>query len=126
VAEAWWFHHFDTYALSNAALESLTTLIDLKSAGIQVAIVDMPIHPSFLLYFDRGTQYQQLYLDTVSARTKDAGVPFWQVPPSMHLPDDQWLDRMHLDPRGAVTFSAWLGERTAQAIAAGELILTTP
>jgi hypothetical protein len=111
------------YAISADALASLENILTLPRQGVQVVVVEMPVHPSYLDFFDRGEADQQLFRDAVAAAAQAHGVAFWPADPALSLPDNMWFDRNHLNPSGGLAFSEWLARRVSGAVQQGILVL---
>lgn len=76
---------------------------------VQIIIVEVPVHPVFFTFFERGVEDHQQIIAGTRDRAIHYGVPFL---PTTHLnliPDEGWLNFNHLNSAGAKIFSRWLG-----------------
>jgi hypothetical protein len=99
---------------------ALGTLLHLGDSGVQVLIIEMPVHldPSEWPN-DAATSYRQL-MEEVRQAARSTATPVWPPMAPRFVPEDGWLDVWHLNSRGASVFGRWLGERVAAAVEAGE------
>jgi hypothetical protein len=104
---------------SEERMRALDDLIALRSSGISVALLEMPVHLSPARWPRAATIGNAAVMDRVKQRASAAGVPFWTPPPEL-IPADGWLDLWHLNAKGAEVLSRWLGERVASTVQHGE------
>jgi hypothetical protein len=100
-------------------LEAFDRLLALDSPKTRVIIVEMPVPDSFYPFFGRGELDYRWFVNTVNAASSAAGVPFWRIEDPQWLPYTAWFNYNHLNADGAQLFSAWLGQKLGEAIAAG-------
>ena len=106
--------------LAQAEIDRFVDLLRLRQRGLQVAVVEMPMHPTLYAWVERNAGYYADVLRTMESRTREQGAPFWRAPHD--LPENGWADLWHLDSIGAPIFSRWLGERVGEAVVAGTLV----
>ena len=114
------------YEISTRGLAGLELILDLPRHGVQVLLVEMPVHPTYLYFFGRGEQDQELFRSTISTAAAAHAVPFLPADPGLSLANGDWFDRDHLNGQGRQVFSTWLARQVAQAAGAGQLVLTPP
>jgi len=108
------------HATSDTQLQALDGFLGLRATDVQVSLVELPLHlPLAQWPPDASASYRRV-MERVQSRARAAGVPCWTPPPDL-VPADGWLDDWHLNARGAEIFSRWLGDRSARAVATGEL-----
>jgi len=94
-------------------LASLAALVRVRQQGVDVVLLEMPIHPQTSAFF----RYAERDLTTVRARVREFAdardIPFWPATEPGLIPEHGWSDIGHLNTTGAAAFSAWLGERLA-------------
>jgi hypothetical protein len=112
------------YQVSPQDLAGLEQFLALPRQGVQVLVVEMPVHPTYLYFFGRGEQDQDLFRTTVGNAAKAHAVLFLPADPNLSLPNSDWDDRNHLSVQGGQVFSAWLAQQVAAAAGAGALRLT--
>lgn len=101
------------YEVSPQGLAGLEQVLALEAEGVQVFIVEMPVHPSYIHFFGHGEQDMEEFRERVAATAAAHGVSFWRVDPGLALPDDNWNDRNHLNNQGRVAFTQWLASKLA-------------
>ncbi len=111
------------YEMSAQNLAGLQQIVALARQGTQVLVVEIPVHPTYVAFFGRGEQDQDLFRATVAQMAQAQNVPFLPADPSLALPNADWLNRNHLNARGALVFSQWLAQQVAQMAGAGRLDL---
>ncbi len=111
------------YAISAEARAGLENILRLPKQGVQVVVVEMPVHPTYLYFFDNGEADQRLFRDSVADAARAHGIVFWPADASLSLPDSMWTDRNHLEPSGGAAFSQWLGRQVSGAVQQGTLVL---
>ena len=111
------------YQISPRSLAGLNDLLTLPKQGVPVLLVEMVVHASYLAFFGRGQQDQDLFRATVAQAARAHGVAFLPADPTLPLPNADWSDRNHLGAPGAAVFSAWLARQVALAAQAGQFDL---
>ena len=122
-AEAATYDLLSHYEISPRNLAGLQQIVALGRQGVQVLVVEMPVHPTYIDFFGRGEQDQDLFRATVVQATQAQNVPFLPADRNLAMPNSDWTNRNHLNPQGAKVFSAWLARAVAQAARAGQLDL---
>jgi hypothetical protein len=105
---------------SDAQIHALEGVLALQAAGIQVALVELPLHLPLAQWPPEAAAAYRRVMQRVDRRAIDVGVPLW-TPPGDLIVGDAWVDVWHLNARGAVAFSQWLRDRAARAVDSGEL-----
>jgi hypothetical protein len=105
---------------SEERMHALEHLFDLRSSGLGIVLVEMPVHLAPTQWPQAATIANAAVMDRVKRNAGAAAVPVWTTPPEL-IPPDGWLDLWHLNEKGAAAFSRWLGERAAAAVQHGEI-----
>ncbi len=113
--------HTGHFQVSADDLASIKALASLNSITTQVMMVQVPLHPSFIGYYSEGEAAYNEYLATVDATAQSVGLPFWHAQNLPPLPDNLWLDRIHLSFQASQIYSKWMGEQLAIAVQRGEI-----
>jgi hypothetical protein len=106
--------------LSPAELAGFSQLVDQSGRGMQVVVVEAPVHERLR----RWAQHTSFYDDAITHMlhaVRQRRVAFWRAPTRGLIPPHAWVDFVHLDRTGAARFSEWLGARIAAAVHAGRL-----
>ena len=125
---------FGKFSLSQRNLNGLEEILTLaQEQGVQVAIVEMPFHPSLIDLRDAQNQprpenqkiaaFIEKANEQIAALAAKYNVPFFQALALDFLPENGWHDRYHLNSASSPLFSAWLAEKLAQAMADGRISL---
>jgi hypothetical protein len=113
VTEANLYAAMDGYEVSARGLAGLADLLALREQGLEVVVVEMPLHPTYAAFFDQGEADLARWRQTVQTTTEAAGGIFRSAHLALELPSEGWHDRGHLGNLGRQVFSAWLGQEAA-------------
>lgn len=119
VRERQFFVRFEHFSVSPEHLQALEDMLRLKSQ-VGLAVVEMPIHPTYMAFFGRGKADFDEAISQTRLRAENQGLLYW-APEDLHFAPDQWWNRYHLNAAGAKIFSAWLGEKIARASRHGRI-----
>ena len=111
------------YEVSPDRLTSLGELLRLRSPGLEVLVVEVPVSETTVQHFGNGEADHAKALDEIEKVTARYGVPFWRYPADRAIPEDGWADFIHLNRIGSTTYSRWLGEQLLEAVRDGRLKL---
>jgi len=96
-------------------LEALSNLLALRQAGLEMIVVEMPVHESVIESYGGGQADHGAALDAIEAVAARHGVRFLRYPYAERpIPPDGWSDFIHLNSIGTRIYSLWLGERIAE------------
>ncbi len=127
LSEALWAQMQKFYAriveqpLSQPELAGFERLVALSGGAMQVVVVEAPAHERLRRWAQQASSFYTDALAQIRRTTRAAHVTFWRAPTRRIIPPDAWADFVHVDPRGAARFSAWLGTRLATAVRDGRL-----
>lgn len=109
------FLQFSEYTPLSVHVDGLMEIIQLcKSSETQFIVLEMPVHPTFMLYFgDKENDYQEFY-GAVTEITEQNHIPFWRTSRILPFQDTNWTDRQHLNSNGAQLLSEWTAEQLAK------------
>ncbi len=118
--------HPGHFQVSADDLAGIRKLASLNSEAVQVFMIQIPVHPSFIGYFSEGKAVYDKYLATIDTTAQSVGMPFWHAENLPPLPDQLWLDRIHMSFDASVIYSEWMGAQLATAVQRGEIRDPTP
>jgi len=87
--------------------------------GVLFVLAEMPLHPN---YSARNEEEEKTYRGHLSRISDFAGrkrIPFIRRDPRDSYMDGHWRNALHLNYRGALRFSRWLGERIGVSVREG-------
>lgn len=113
----------EDYRISPMHLEMLSEVLKLKSPSTEVLVVEVPVHESVTSRFGRGELDHKAAMDAVQQVADRHGVVFFRYPADRPIPQDGWIDFIHMNRVGADFYSRWLGERVGMALRQGRLKL---
>lgn len=115
------FNEARDFAFDSQTLSSLDAIVKLGSSQMAVAVIVLPVHPTFLDYLGDHQDVWATNLAHLRATVAAQAVPLFEPPASLNIPSAGWHDRDHLAPSGAALYSAWLGGQLADAVQARRL-----
>ena len=101
------------YVMLDENLVALETIAEHNGSGTQVVIVEMSVADGFYYFFEKGEADYNRYVDAIGKLASLHQVPFWRTEPLDLIPVDGWADYIHVNPKGAAAFSAWLAVQVA-------------
>lgn len=104
-----------------AELEGFANVLASGGETAQIVVVEAPLHPKVRAWLGQHADSYDEILAQLREIARRRGVAFWPAPDDAIIPADGWLDFVHLNARGAASFSEWLGDEIATAAGAGEL-----
>ncbi len=100
------------YAVGETQLEDFRfTVRSLQEQGIEVVVVLMPVPRSYVGYHPNGEQDFRAFIETLNREAADLGIPLFDY--SWAIPDEEFVDSVHLDGSGSGTFSEMLADDLA-------------
>ena len=111
------------FRVSPSHVEALDALFALRSPGLEVVAVEMPVHPHVIAGYGRGAADHEAALAAIEQVAAKHGVAFWRFPTDPPIPADAWADFVHLNRAGTAIYSAWLGGKLGEALRSGEVRL---
>jgi len=103
-------------------LAGLERTLDLRREGVQVVLVETPVHQGFLTLLENGKADYDRGLEAVAEVARSRGavfIPSSEIGPT--IPLEGWANLNHMNGTGAELFSAWLTERLAALYQKGRL-----
>jgi hypothetical protein len=103
------------FKFDSTEFSGLQEIVALKKKGVEVIVVEMPVHPKFAPYYMEGgvDAYNELFIRPISQYLLEENIPFIQTQTDISeiVAEDGWYNRNHLNSRGAKQFTAWLGKK---------------
>jgi hypothetical protein len=104
------------FQINPVDMENLDSMItSLKNQGIQVIMVEMPVHPRFFPYLIEGGPkiYEKEFLFPIREYLQTKGIPFieTQVDIGSLVTDQEWANRSHFNAMGRDLFTEIIIER---------------
>jgi hypothetical protein len=112
------------YEIRQENVDGLEQVLDEQSVETQVIIVEMPVNQSYFDYFENGKSDYDRFVTQVASTTSSRDILFIRTSDSLQVQDEGWWDRSHMNMKGAEFFSTWLGDKIAQAVLEGNLVLS--
>lgn len=119
VREREFFVRYGHFQVAPSHLEAINDLFRFKP-DVELAVLEMPIHPTFMVFFGQGKADYDLAVAETRNRARREDVLFWSTS-QVRIPSEGWWNRNHLNRTGAQVLSLWLGERLAEAVKQGKL-----
>ncbi len=103
------------YAPSPRHLEALSAVLGLRRPGLDVVLVEMPVHETVIQLYGGGQADHEAALDEIARVAARHDVRFLRYPYAERpIPGGGWYDFIHLNRIGTQVYSRWLGEQLAQ------------
>jgi hypothetical protein len=109
-------------------VRAFSGLVDLEKLGVDVVVAEIPRAPALARLEHapdvavRQVRAYEAFRSQVAAKAGGAGGVFIEAPPDDIVAGDGWADLVHMNARGAESFSSWLGARTAE-VGAGNAVV---
>ncbi|HEX7502627.1 MAG TPA: hypothetical protein VF451_04325 [Acidobacteriota bacterium] len=87
--------------------------------GVTFVLVEMPLHPNYVAQNEEEEKAYGKHLSLISGFAGRKNLHFIRRERRDFFMDDHWRNALHLNYRGAVRFSRWLGERIGVAVKKG-------
>ena len=113
------FGTMSEYEISQTDLDGLESILGLRNSETQVVVVEMPVHWTFMYFFDNNEEDYLIFFETIPTLVADNDGIFLPSTSLELIPDHGWANRNHLNTTGSTIFSTWLGEQIANAVLSG-------
>jgi hypothetical protein len=104
---------YSPYVILDENMTALESIMQYNESGTQVVVVEMSMADGLYYFFENGEADYNRYIERISELASQYQVPVWRTEPLDLIPPDGWSDYIHLNPKGAFSFSAWLGKQVA-------------
>lgn len=111
-----WLYH---YEILEENIEGLRQVMRQSEHGVEVIVIEMPLHDTALDFFLNGKQDYEKYIHQVDEITALSKTPFWRTKDQPEIPKEGWWDYFHLNIHGAQPFSEWLANELSEAYLQG-------
>ncbi len=91
--------------------------------GIQVLVVEMPLHPGFIQFFGNGWSDYERGLQAAQEVAQRHHVILISTTRLNLIPDLGWASSNHLNRTGAALFTRWLATTLSQLVQEGQIVL---
>jgi hypothetical protein len=96
-------------------LQPLGEIAALNGDKTRVLVFEGVVHPACLYLGGSRAAAHQAFIDAATAYLAQWDVPFWATTFPLRIPDEMWVDCIHLFADGAAIFSRWLGAQVGAA-----------
>ena len=102
------------FHITDPAIQNgLNQLLQLKSEGVNLLVVDAPLRPDY--YETDRKKILEPYIASMQHTFGASEIPFWLTADlSRSIALDAWYDVQHLNEKGVPALSAWLGKHLAE------------
>lgn len=107
--------YFERFANFEVSKNQIKTVLQMAADGHQeiFVVLEMPLHRTYYSFFPRGRDDYESALVSLENALASNGVPFVATSHLDLFPDGMWINRNHLNSRGALVFSEWLAQELA-------------
>lgn len=108
---------FGDFTIDECRLKAIESLLETgKKYGIPIIVVEFPTSPEFFLFFGKGENDHTLYVQTLQSTVESHQGIFLPSLPPENIPTNGRADYTHLNQRGAIIFSRYVGETIANIL----------
>lgn len=104
---------YKEYTMDEKDIDGFRDIAALEKDGVRVIVFDVPFHPNDYPLFVKGglASYEGLYLVPMRKVVGETGLTLIESYPDVPamIPQNGWLDHIHMNRTGADYFSKWLG-----------------
>lgn len=116
-----YYEMLSKYTMLPENISGLEQVLSLQKKGVRVLVVEMPVAPGYIEFFNEGQKDYDSYTIQMSSLLEASDVPYLRADLSVQIPLDGWLDYNHLNATGGTLFSQWLGREIGKMYLAGTL-----
>jgi hypothetical protein len=116
----YYYRTLSNYTVQPDNSEALADIVKEK-VYTEVVVVEMPVPETYFYFFDYPEADYESFMDTLRTITANNQVLLLETTREDLIPDDKWMDYSHVNQKGAILFSEWLGQELGQALVDGSL-----
>lgn len=106
----YYYSILDNYSVLPENQIALRQILAQQDETTTIVAVEMPVTDSYFRFFDDPAADYDEFLDVLRTTTTEYHVQLLETTHLDLIPDDGWMDYSHLNNKGAVVFSEWLGQ----------------
>jgi hypothetical protein len=122
----YYYRILGNYSVRPENREALKQIVANQDSGVTIVVVEMPVPGMYFHFFDNpGVDYAQ-FLEVLRSVTADYHALLLETKSRDLIPNDGWMDYAHVNRKGAILFSTWLGEQLGRRFFDEKLPSTQP
>jgi hypothetical protein len=116
----YYYRTLSNYTIQPDNTDALADIVKEKEYT-EVVVVEMPVPETYFYFFDHPEADYESFMDTLRTITTNNQVLLLETTQEDLIPDDKWMDYSHVNQKGAILFSEWLGQKLGRALVDGSL-----
>jgi hypothetical protein len=122
----YYYSVLNQYRIQGENQEALQQIFGQRENGTIVVVVEMPVPDTYFSFFAHPETDYRSFMTVLSEITSDHNVLLFESTREDLIPDDGWADYSHVNNKGAVIFSEWLGQQLGHAYVNGQIKVSFP
>jgi hypothetical protein len=122
----YYYRVLKNYTVQPENTDALQQLLAWQGNGTTIVVVEMPVPATYFYFFDNPTSDYNSFIDALRSTTTDHKVLLLETSSLDLIPDDGWVDYSHVNRKGSLLFSGWLGNQIGKATAEGKFSARNP
>ena len=117
----YYYKTLDRYTVRTENQQALAGILARQSESTTLLVIAMPVPDTYFYFFDNPSDDYNQFINALKATTANYNVLFLETAHLQLIPNDGWADYSHLNNKGAVIFSKWLGKHLGKAVLDGRI-----
>lgn len=117
----YYFRVLDNYAVRPENQAALVHILEKQDPDTTIVVVEMPVPDTYFYFFSDPLEDYNRFMHSIRTVTTEHQVLLFQTTTLHLIPDDGWMDYSHVNRKGSVLFSEWLGQQLGKAARDGKI-----
>jgi hypothetical protein len=117
----YYYRILDNYTVRPENQRAITDMFARQNMDTTIVVMEMPVPDTYFYFFDNPANDYKRFINTLRTVTGNNNLLFLETTRLDLIPDDGWADYSHLNSKGAVIFSKWLGKQLGKAVMDGQI-----
>jgi hypothetical protein len=122
----YYYRILGNYSVRFENREALQNILTNQGSGTTIVVVEMPVPEMYFHFFDDPSVDYARFIEVLRSVTADYHALLLETTSLDLIPNDGWMDYSHVNRKGAMIFSTWLGEQLGQQFSDEKLPIAQP